>query len=66
VEREGETWRRLKATFPPEIATHSTVQTFYVGSDGLLKRHDYNVEERRPSVLPGRGRAAVEDRPVFS
>jgi len=40
----GETWQRLKATFPPGIATHSTVQTFYVGSDGLLKRHDYDAE----------------------
>jgi hypothetical protein len=40
----GETWRRLKATFPPGVATHSTVQTFYVGSDGLLKRHDYDAE----------------------
>jgi len=40
----GESWRRLKATFPPAIATHSTVQTFYVGSDGLLKRHDYDAE----------------------
>ncbi|MGH8639021.1 MAG: hypothetical protein ACREUZ_17950, partial [Burkholderiales bacterium] len=33
----GETWRRLKVVFPPDIATHSTVQTFYVGSDGLLR-----------------------------
>jgi len=41
---DGETWRRLKVTFPPDIATHSTVQTFSIGSDGLLKRHDYNVE----------------------
>lgn len=40
----GESWRRLKVTFPPGIATHSTVQTFYIGSDGLLKRHDYDTE----------------------
>ena len=40
----GETWRRLKVTFPQSIATHSTVQTFYVGSDGLLRRHDYDAE----------------------
>jgi hypothetical protein len=39
---QGETWRRLKVTFPARIATHSTVQTFYIGSDGLLNRHDYN------------------------
>ena len=40
----GETWRRLKVTFPPSIATHSTVQTFYFSSDGLLRRHDYDAE----------------------
>ncbi|WP_416067566.1 hypothetical protein ACK9YZ_32640 [Rhizobium sp. ZK1] len=40
----GETWQRLKVTFPKEIATHSTVQTLYVDADGLLKRHDYDVE----------------------
>jgi hypothetical protein len=40
----GESWRRLKVTFPPGIATHSTVQTFYIGTDGLLKRHDYDTE----------------------
>jgi hypothetical protein len=40
----GETWRRLKVAFPPAIATHSTVQTFYVSSDGLLKRHDYEAD----------------------
>jgi hypothetical protein len=40
----GETWRRLKATFSPGIATHSTVQIFYIDSDGLLKRHDYDAE----------------------
>jgi hypothetical protein len=40
----GESWRRLKVTFPSGIATHSTVQTFYFGSDGLLKRHDYDTD----------------------
>jgi hypothetical protein len=40
----GESWRRLKVTFPPGIATHSTVQTFYIGTDGLLRRHDYETE----------------------
>ena len=40
----GETWHRLKVTFPAEIATHSTVQTLYVDDQGLLKRHDYDVE----------------------
>jgi hypothetical protein len=41
---EGKTWRRLRITFPREIATHSTVQTLYIDPDGLVKRHDYNVE----------------------
>jgi len=41
---DGETWRRLKVTFPQSIATHSTVQTFYIDSEGLLKRHDYDTE----------------------
>jgi hypothetical protein len=40
----GETWQRLKVTFPEEIPTHSTVQKLYVDADGLLKRHDYDVE----------------------
>lgn len=40
----GETWQRLKVTFPTEIATHSTVQTLYVDRNGLLRRHDYDVE----------------------
>jgi hypothetical protein len=40
----GETWRRLKVRFPPDIATHSTEQTLYFDQAGLLKRHDYDVE----------------------
>lgn len=40
----GETWRRLRVTFPASIATHSTEQTFYVDADGLIRRHDYEVE----------------------
>jgi hypothetical protein len=38
------TWRRLLATFPPEITTHSAEQVFYFGDDGLLRRLDYTVE----------------------
>lgn len=40
----GETWRRLEATFPPAIDTHSTRQTFYYDARGLLRRHDYTAE----------------------
>jgi hypothetical protein len=43
--REGEEiWRGLRAIFPPRIAGHSTVQDFYFGADGLLRRHDYHVD----------------------
>jgi hypothetical protein len=43
--REGpETWRGLRATFPPRIASHSTEQDFYFGEDMLIRRHDYHVE----------------------
>jgi hypothetical protein len=43
--QEGdETWRRLKVRFPRDIATHSTEQTLYFDQQGLLKRHDYDVE----------------------
>jgi hypothetical protein len=44
VEEHGETWRGLRATFPPDIASHSTVQDFYFGADHLLRRHDYHVD----------------------
>ena len=40
----GETWRRLKVHFPADIATHSKEQTLYFDQQGLLKRHDYDVE----------------------
>jgi len=40
-QEQGEIWRRLEVTFPPSIASHSTEQTFYIGDDGLLRRHDY-------------------------
>ncbi|MDQ0561706.1 hypothetical protein QO004_003506 [Rhizobium mesoamericanum] len=43
-EEGGETWRRLKVTFPASVPSHSTEQTFYFGADGLLRRHDYSVE----------------------
>ena len=43
-QENGEAWRRLKVTFPASIATHSAEQTFYFDKNGLLKRHDYNVD----------------------
>lgn len=43
-DEKGERWRRLRVHFPASIATHSGEQTLYVGDDGLLRRHDYDVE----------------------
>lgn len=40
----GERWRRLHVTWPGYLATQSTEQTLYVGDDGLIRRHDYDVE----------------------
>ncbi|MHA7776085.1 hypothetical protein [Roseibium sp. M-1] len=44
IEDGDEIWRGLRASFPDRIATHSTVQDFYFGPDGLLRRHDYHVD----------------------
>lgn len=43
-EENGERWHRLRVTYPDTIATHSRVQTFYVGADFKLRRHDYDVD----------------------
>lgn len=43
-EENGETWRRLKVTFPDDIASHTKVQVSSFGPDGLLRRHDYTVD----------------------
>ncbi|MFE7794182.1 hypothetical protein [Streptomyces sp. NPDC057460] len=44
VREGGEVRRGLRATFPSEIASHSTHQDFYFGPDHLLRRHDYHVD----------------------
>ncbi|HVI53674.1 MAG TPA: hypothetical protein VM621_01325 [Luteibacter sp.] len=49
---DGLPWRRLRVVFPVDIGTHSTVQTFYFDVDGLLRRHDYEVD------IQGRNAAA--------
>ena len=52
---EGEeTWRVLRAEFSPKVATHSAVQRFFFGDDGLLRRHDYQLE-----IAPGLGGAQL-------
>ncbi|MEU7768736.1 hypothetical protein AB0B25_27010 [Nocardia sp. NPDC049190] len=40
----GEKFRRLKVTYPSDIATHSTEQILYADAAGLLRRRDYNVD----------------------
>jgi len=40
----GETFRRLRVVFPEIIESHSRIQTFYIDKEGLIRRHDYNVE----------------------
>lgn len=41
LQETGEDWRRLRVTFPDDIATHNTEQVFYYNAAGLLRRHDY-------------------------
>jgi hypothetical protein len=43
-QENGVTLRRLQATFPSDVATHCRVQTFYFSADGLLRRHDYELD----------------------
>jgi hypothetical protein len=44
IEVDGETWRRLKVTFPDYIKSHTREQISCFGPDGLLRRHDYSVD----------------------
>ena len=39
-----EKWRRLKITFPDNIASHTKTQITHFGPDGLMRRHDYTVD----------------------
>jgi hypothetical protein len=41
---DGETWRRLRVTFPDTVKSHTKIQTSCFGPDGLLRRHDYIVD----------------------
>jgi hypothetical protein len=44
IQVDGETWRRLKVTFPDTVKSHTKTQTSCFGPDGLLRRHDYIVD----------------------
>jgi hypothetical protein len=43
-QEDGETWRRLKVTFPDTIKSHTKTQVTHFGPDGLMRRHDYTVD----------------------
>jgi hypothetical protein len=57
-QESGQQWRRLQATFPAQIDTHCQQQTFYVDTDGLIRRHDFVAERRggRRHDRPAEGR----------
>jgi hypothetical protein len=44
IEVDGETWRRLKVTFPDYINSHTREQISCFGPDGLLRRHDFTID----------------------
>jgi hypothetical protein len=44
IQAGGETWRRLKITFPDNVKSHTREQISCFGPDGLLRRHDYTVD----------------------
>lgn len=44
LELGGEKCRRLRFTLPPHIVSHCAQQTLHVDANGLLVRHDYDVE----------------------
>jgi hypothetical protein len=44
IEVDGETWRRLKVTFPDSIKSHTREQISCFGPDGLLRRHDFTID----------------------
>jgi hypothetical protein len=43
-DENGETWRRLKVTFPAGLDAHCREQIYYFDSQGLLRRNDYRVD----------------------
>jgi hypothetical protein len=44
IAHEGELLRGLSIRLPEGVHSHSREQRFYFGSDGLLRRHDYEVD----------------------
>lgn len=44
IEYQGETLRGLAVRFPEGVHSHTREQRFFFGEDGLLRRHDYEVD----------------------
>ena len=44
IAHEGEMLRGLSVRLPEGVHSHTREQRFYFGSDGLLRRHDYEVD----------------------
>jgi hypothetical protein len=44
IEVDGETWRRLKVTFPDHVKSHTRQQISCFGPDGLLRRSDFTID----------------------
>ena len=44
IVHEGQTLRGLAVRFPQGVHSHTSEQRFYFGEDGLLRRHDYEVD----------------------
>jgi hypothetical protein len=44
IAHEGKMLRGLAIRFPDGVHSHSREQRFYFGADGLLRRHDYEVD----------------------
>jgi hypothetical protein len=49
-QEDGETWRRLKVTFPAGFAAHTRENVYYVDGAGLIRRHDYRAEVLGPEA----------------
>jgi hypothetical protein len=41
---DGDTWRRLRVRYPPDLPVHSREQVFHYDPRGLLRRNDYTAE----------------------
>ena len=62
IEAGGETWRRLKVTFPDHIQSHAREQISCFGPDGLLRRYDFTVDVLggAPALLYATGYRGVD------